>query len=109
MNALREHIINTDGSLAALREYERQQDFDDAIMVQIEERTEELIEIHTADPADMILELVEENPERAQEVIGAMMSTVMKIEDIAPHRDWFFQEWIPERCELIAKEEHENE
>jgi len=105
--SLSTHAKNYDGNLYALDCYMAEQDADDAHQARIDVRTNELITDHTDDIDDMIVDLLTENPEKAHEILNDLF--IDNAMDIRKAMRWFYNEWIPERCEILATEEINDE
>lgn len=94
---------NIDSTPAALRDYEREQDRLFAEQERIDELTAELYAVHSNDPADMAVELVEDHPEKAAEMLAAFLSDApIPAETLKEHRIWF-DRFVANRCEAKAK------
>ena len=104
---LTENQRNFDGNEAALSEYMKEQDAGDALQARIDVRTNELIVDHTDDPDDMVQILLEEEPEKAYEILREVLGQTgfFKIDEKFINRLWFFTEFIPKQCERLAEEE----
>ena len=108
---LKENQRNFDGNEAALSEYMKEQDRGDALQTQIDVLTTELIVDHTGDPDDMIQTLIEEEPEKAYEILKEVLGQTRGYRNdlVIEKRMWFFQDFIPQECEKLAEKEFDDE
>lgn len=106
--------VNTDGNMVALHHFMVAQDNDFMIQERIDERTQELIKIHTADTDDMIAYLVEDEPETAMTMLGALMNYKSNgnpyiAESKIEASQIFFNAFVENKCKELAEKEFENE
>lgn len=101
-----------DGNTAALNEYMARQDVLDRHQDKVDDLTAELVQTHTADMDDMIVYLMESNhEEKVAEILTAALGKFEPLRSIelANHKSWFINEFIPVECERLAEKELESE
>jgi len=99
-------VHDTDGNLAALTDYMAEQDRDDKIQEAIDERTQELIEIHTSDIDDMVLMLIEDDPDTAQIFLKNILKDSSSQATIDATK-MVFEVFIETKCKQMAEKESE--